>query len=251
MITPIILLILTLAYFAYSWKKEQKSKRLRFIENYKFSPVLVRRVQSQHDYLNDKDMLKVISATRDYFYICSQAKGKMVAMPSEIVDVFWHEFLLFTREYQVFCQNGIGRFLHHTPTEVMKSPTSAQEGIKRAWRLACAKEEIDPKYPKKLPLLFRIDKELKIKGGFSYQLNCKGKIGTSDGSASACGGYCATDIGCTSGCTGDSGSSSGCMGSSTASSSSDGGGFFGGFFGGDGSSDGGGSSCGGGGCGGD
>ena len=238
MTTPIILLMMTLLFFAYLWRKEQKSKRLRFIENYKFSPVLIRRVQAQHDYLRDKDMKKVVDATRDYFYICSQAKGKMVAMPSEIVDVFWHEFLLFTREYQVFCQNGIGKFLHHTPTEMMKSPTSAQEGIKRAWRLACAKEGIDPKYPNRLPLLFRIDKELKIKGGFSYQLNCKGKIGTSDGSSSACGGYCATDIGCASGCAGDSGSSS-----------SDGGGFFGGdsSCGGSSSS----ASCGGGGCGGD
>jgi len=249
MTTSTILFIITLILFAYFWKKEQKRKQLRFIENYKFSPVLIRRAKAQHDYLSDKDMKKVIEATRDYFYICNQAKGKMVAMPSEIVDVFWHEFLLFTREYQQFSQKGIGRFLHHTPTEVMKSPTSAQEGIKRAWRLACAKEGIDPKYPKRLPLLFSIDKELNIKGGFSYQLNCKGKVATTDGSSSACGGYCATDIGCTSGCVGDSGSTGGCMGSSTASSSSDGGGFFGG---GDSSSDGGGgdSSCGGGGCGG-
>jgi len=169
-----ILFIIALAIFAYFWKKEQEKKRLRFIENYKFSPVLIKRVKAHHDYLNDADMRKVVKATRDYFHICSQAKGKMVAMPSEIVDVFWHEFLLFTREYQSFCKKGVGRFLHHTPTEVMKSPTSAQEGIKRAWRLACAKENIDPKYPKKLPLLFGIDKQLKIKGGFTYQLNCKG-----------------------------------------------------------------------------
>jgi len=38
-------------------------------------------------------------------------------MPSEIVYVAWHEFLLFTREYQVFSQKAMGRFLHHTPTE--------------------------------------------------------------------------------------------------------------------------------------
>ena len=223
-----ILFIVAIILLAYFWKKEQQKKQLRFIENYKFSPVLIKRVKAQHDYLSDADMVQVVKATRDYFYICNQAKGKMVAMPSEIVDVFWHEFLLFTREYQQFCQKGIGRFLHHTPTEAMKTPTSAQEGIKRAWRLACAKESIYPKSPIKLPLLFAIDKKLKIKGGFSYQLNCKGNPSSSH--SSSCGGYCATDIGCTSGCGGDSGSSS-----------SDGGGFFGG----------GDSSCGGGGCGGD
>ena len=226
MTTQTIFFIIALILLAYFWKKEQQKKQLRFIESYKFSPVLIRRVKEQHDYLSDADMRKVVDATRDYFYICNQAKGKMVAMPSEIVDVFWHEFLLFTREYQEFCKKGIGRFLHHTPTEVMKSPTSAQEGIKRAWRLACAKEGINPKNPSKLPLLFAIDKRLNIKGGFSYQLNCKGNPTSANGSS--CGGYCATDIGCASGCGGESGSSSG----------------DGGFFGG---SD---SSCGGGGCGG-
>ncbi len=239
MTTETILFIIALMLFSYFWKKEQEKRQLRFIENYKFSPVLIRRVKAQHDYLSDADMKKVVQATRDYFYICNQAQGRMVAMPSEIVDVFWHEFLLFTREYQDFCKKGIGRFLHHTPTEVMKSPTSAQEGIKRAWRLACAKEGINPKNPAKLPLLFVIDKSLKIKGGFSYQLNCKGNPTSSNGSS--CGGYCATDIGCASGCGGDSGSSS-----------SDGGGFFGGS---DSSSDGGfsgssDSSCGGSSCGG-
>ena len=234
MTTQTILFVIVLMLLAYFWKKEQQKRELNFIENYKFSPVLIRRVKEQHDYLSDADMRKVVKATRDYFYICNQAKGKMVAMPSEIVDVFWHEFLLFTREYQEFCKKGIGRFLHHTPTEVMKSPTSAQKGIKRAWRLACAKEGIDPKHPTRLPLLFAIDKSLNIKGGFSYQLNCKGNPMSSN--SSSCGGYCATDIGCASGCGGESGSSS-----------SDGG-FFGGS---DSASDGGGSSCGGGGCGGD
>ena len=242
MTTQTIFFIIALILLAYFWKKEQQKRQLRFIENYKFSPILIKRVKAQHDYLTHADMKKVVEATRDYFYICNQAKGKMVAMPSEIVDVLWHEFLLFTREYQLFCQKGIGRFLHHTPTEAMKTPTSAQEGIKRAWRLACAKEGINPKHPTKLPLLFAIDKSLNIKGGFSYQLNCKGNPTASN--SSSCGGYCATDIGCTSGCGGDSGSSS---------SDDIGGGFFGGSDSSSHSSSSscGGSSCSGGGCGGD
>ena len=229
MSTEIILSLTVASLFFYFWRKEQKKKQLAFIKNYKFSPAIIRRIKEKHSYLSDRDMVKVIKATRDYFYICNQANGKMVAMPSEVVDVFWHEFLLFTREYQLFCKRGIGRFLHHTPTEAMKSKTSAQEGIKRAWRLACAKEGIDPKNPKKLPLLFGIDKMLKIKGGFNYQLNCQSQLGSSTG------GYCATDIGCSSGCSGDSGAS--CGGDSSSFSDS-----------GSSSSC---SSCGGGGCGGD
>lgn len=77
----------------------------------------------------------------------------MVAMPSQVVDDGWHEFILFTRSYKSFCKKALGRFLHHTPTEAMRTPTSAQEGIKRAWRLACAKENNNPGKPNRLLLI--------------------------------------------------------------------------------------------------
>jgi len=144
---------------------------------------------------------------RDYFYICNQANGKMVAMPSEIVDVLWHEFILFTRAYETFCNQALGRFLHHTPTEAMPQKTMATDGIKRAWRLACAKAGINPKKPDKLPLLFAIDSMLNIKGGFTYVLNCQ-HTPYHNNTQGGCGGYCATDIGCASGCIGESGDSS-------------------------------------------
>ena len=96
----------------------------------------------------------------------------MVSMPSQVVDVAWHEFILYTRPYEKFCKKGLGRFLHHTPTEAMSSPTVAQDGIKRAWRLSCARHKIDPARPAELPLLFSIDKQLNIEDGFIYSKNC-------------------------------------------------------------------------------
>jgi len=57
----------------------------------------------------------------------------------------------------------------------MSSKTQAKEGIKRAWRLACAKEGINLKHPSKLPLIFHIDTTLNIVGGFKYELNCAKK----------------------------------------------------------------------------
>jgi hypothetical protein len=70
--------------------------------------------------------------------------------------------------------------------------------------LACALEQINPKKPARLPLLFAIDALLNINNGFIYQLDCKNK---------GAGAYCASDIGCASGCGGsgdmfDSGNSS-------------------------------------------
>ena len=31
------------------------------------------------------------------------------------VDELWHTFVIFTREYESFCQKVAGRFMHHVP----------------------------------------------------------------------------------------------------------------------------------------
>ncbi len=53
----------------------------------------------------------------------AQPAKRMVAMPSQVVDVAWHELILHTRLYQHVCRKGLGRFLHHTPAQAMRSPT--------------------------------------------------------------------------------------------------------------------------------
>lgn len=35
--------------------------------------------------------------------------------PSPLVDIGWHTFILYTREYAVFCEKMAGCFIHHTP----------------------------------------------------------------------------------------------------------------------------------------
>lgn len=80
-------------------------------------------------------------------------------------------------------------------------PALAQDGIKRAWRLACLREGIDPRQATILPLLFAIERELLIENGFFYEPDCSNEIRRSDAS----GSYCAAHIGCSSGCADDSG----------------------------------------------
>lgn len=36
--------------------------------------------------------------------------------PTKDVDVAWHEFVLFTRDYLEFCRVHFGFFVHHVPT---------------------------------------------------------------------------------------------------------------------------------------
>lgn len=184
------------------WQRLGRRRREQFIDNYPYRKFLDQRLAARLPELSPDQREQVFGGLRDYFQLCNNAGRRMVAMPSQAVDDAWHEFILFTRQYDQFCRNAFGHFLHHTPAEAMPSRTAASDGIKRAWRLACARENIDPKQPQRLPRLFALDALLLIAGGFIYQLDClaAGQAGT---------GFCASHIGCGGGCSGDSGSADG------------------------------------------
>lgn len=183
------LIFLVFVFFYYGL---QRKKQSAFIKNYRFHPSIKNKLTVHYPHLTEAQIHLVFSALRDYFWICHKAKRKFVSMPSQVVDLAWHEFILHTRSYDHFCNKGIGYFIHHSPAETMSSPTVAREGIKRTWKLACEKENIDAKNPLRMPLIFAIDAQLNIANGFYYSLDCK----DSKSSNSSNTAYCAGDIGC-------------------------------------------------------
>lgn len=204
-----VALAAVISYLVYkAYRKWLVSRREQLIDTYQFPPAIARKLIEKYPHLTDQDADYVIAGLREYFHLCNIAGNRMVSMPSQVVDVAWHEFILFTRKYENFCNKALGRFLHHTPAEAMKSPTLAQKGIKTAWNISCSRENIPPKSPTQLPLLFAMDSQLMIPDGFNYTLNCQSQEpGKNDT-------YCAGHIGCGSGCGGSScsGDSSGCSG---------------------------------------
>lgn len=174
-------------------------RRTTYITTYQFPRYIQEKLGQKHPHLNPTQLAVVQKGMRQYFLMCLRANKRMVAMPSQVVDDFWHEFILNTKAYRDFCKGAFGRYLDHVPAEAMNNKTHAQEGIKRAWRLACALESINPKKPTRLPLIFVLDSLLSIPGGFRYSLDCE-KKGDDSG-----GGFCASHIGCGSGCSGLSG----------------------------------------------
>ena len=184
------------------WQRWHRSVQARYIANFPLHSLLDTRLAARQPELDAAQRTAVLDALRDYFIFCHQAGRRMLAMPSQAVDDAWHEFILLTRQYDSFCRHAFGRFLHHTPAEAMSSPTQASNGIKRAWRLACRHEGINPRQPERLPRLFALDATLGIAGGFVYQLDCMAARHGGTGT-----GYCASHIGCGGGDGGSDGSS--------------------------------------------
>jgi len=202
---PQLLLLLAIAILAYLlWRTLARQRRQRYIASYPYCRLLDAPLAARYPQLGELQRSEVLAGLRDYFLFCQQAGRRKTALPSQAVDAAWHEFILLTRQYDKFCGHAFGRFLHHSPAEAMRSPTQATDGIKRAWRLACVQEGINPKEPPRLPRLFALDAALGIAGGFVYHLDC---MAARHGEAGA--GYCASHIGCGGGCSGDAGSSDG------------------------------------------
>lgn len=198
--------------------KLREARRAEFIRHYTFPKGLIEKLQARRPGLPAKDGQLVARALRQFFLAHLAAKRQFVSMPSQVTDDLWHEFILYTRNYDDFCRRAFGRFMHHTPAVVLGKAQQGNVGLRRTWWFCCREEHINPSTPTRLPLLFAIDAKLGIGDGFRYVPDCKALREGGDGST-YCGGDFASstdggtdgfgDIGVPSDGAGDGGSDGG------------------------------------------
>ena len=175
-------------------KRNQNLKREAYIRRYTLPRGLYEKVIQRHPQLSHKDMALVSQGLRQFFLAYLKSGHQFVSMPSQIADELWHEFILYTQHYQDFCQQPFGRFLHHTPAVVMRSGSNSNAGLRRCWRYACIEENIAPRSPSRLPLLFALDAKFDIPNGFRYVPDCNGVRRQGDQSGSSGTVYCGGDF---------------------------------------------------------
>ena len=187
-------------YLAIS-RENARHKRESFVRQFVFPSSVLRALARTYPNLEEKDFFLVARALRSYFLVHLRARNQTVGMPSRVVDVLWHEFILDTKSYHAFCSKAFGSFFHHVPAGKTASPGSKSEGLRQTWRLACLEENIDPENATRLPLLFAIDSKLKIPDGHVYDLEVVKQPPRPD--SGGCGGF---------GCAGSDSGSGGCNG---------------------------------------
>ncbi|MBQ4811065.1 hypothetical protein A7985_00960 [Pseudoalteromonas luteoviolacea] len=82
-------------------------------------------------------------------YSASQESGPEIYVHKEIlvIDEMWHTFILFTQDYDAFCRQFFGEFLHHSPTTL-----SEKEKMKRDYEnaqssfVSARKAELEAQY---------------------------------------------------------------------------------------------------------
>lgn len=187
----IALLLLTIA-LALMWNKLRKVRRAEYIRTYPLPAGLFERLRKRRPELTLKDCQLVSQALRQFFLAYLKSGCRFVSMPSQVADDLWHEFILYTKNYDLFCKQAFGQFLHHTPAVVLSTAHQNNAGLRRCWWYTCREENINPRDPTRLPLLFALDSKLKVADGFRYVADCstvrRQGAGSDSGSVVYCGG---------------------------------------------------------------
>jgi hypothetical protein len=147
------------------------------IRHYSFPFGLRKKVSDRLGITNQASIERVLLGLKEYFALCLDGRDMVLGMPSKAVDIAWHEFILYTRDYSYFCQRAYGHYLHHMPNDAPSSGDDFLSGVGRGWMdlgrtwiLSCMRTKTNPRNPTAIPLLFSLDVELGIEGGEIYTL---------------------------------------------------------------------------------
>jgi len=91
------------------------SKTLIKLNNYQIPAYIKRRFWLEKaPNLKKSEIDSIFNSLKEFLYL--SYKYKNVYLSSYIVDEAWHVFILFTKDYQKFCNEVFGEFIHHTPS---------------------------------------------------------------------------------------------------------------------------------------
>ena len=79
---------------------------------------LVGRIVKDHSHqgIDEELAQRIINEALAFLNLCA-IQNETAYGPSELVDIGWHTFILYTKEYAAFCDRVAGRFLHHNPND--------------------------------------------------------------------------------------------------------------------------------------
>lgn len=99
---------------AVSKKSPNKGIDIQKVMDYQMPHIIARY---RKDYKTSEENAKVheIELKRYLILAGDSDAGDSIGMMSTEVDNLWHTFLLFTKEYQAFCNDMFGKFIHHCP----------------------------------------------------------------------------------------------------------------------------------------
>lgn len=157
-----------------TFRSNSTPRRLRAVTDLQFPASARQQLLNRHPHLSDDDIVLVETATRQWFRIVARQSSAKLSVPSVVVDDLWQELTRHTQDYATFCDAAFGRPLPHQP----RFTTSAgMTNTDRSALLATLNHgrRDEGCGPTGLPLLFRVDQEVRVQNGKRYLADCGGR----------------------------------------------------------------------------
>ncbi|MCG5439131.1 hypothetical protein [Micromonospora foliorum] len=132
-------------------------------------------LRNRHPHLSDDDLVLVETATRQWFRIIARQPNTKLSMPSVVVDDLWQELTLHAQDYATFCDAAFGRLPHPQPRSATGGDTTDADRRPLLLTTLSHGRRDEGCGPTGLPLLFRVDQELRVHDGNRYLADCGGR----------------------------------------------------------------------------
>jgi hypothetical protein len=152
-------------------KNAKREAQRRFIETYAFPAALKQKLYAAFPTLSTAQIEQILEGLRQWFALLHNHRSQKFGMPSKAVDTAWHEFILMTRQYQSFCDNAFGKYLHHAPNLGGGERSGEDLALARTYALAPVTAILAGGAAlgaASATGLFDIDRALGIEGGYVY-----------------------------------------------------------------------------------
>jgi hypothetical protein len=151
------------------------ARRIEAVNAFEFPSGVRQRFTLQHGEIPTEEVGQVEAATRQWFRVVARRPKGRLSVPSVAVDDLWHELVLHTGEYAAFCHSAFGRVLPHVSESAVTSTGSAANRSTLLLATLDLARRDEGCGPQQLPLLFRVDQEVRIAGGRRYLADCGGR----------------------------------------------------------------------------
>ncbi|MCG5470045.1 hypothetical protein LADH09A_003986 [Micromonospora sp. LAH09] len=157
-----------------TFRSDRTSRRLRAVSELQFPASGRQQLRNRHLHLSDDDIVLVETATRQWFRIIARQPNAKLSVPSVAVDDLWQALTRHAQDYATFCDAAFGRPLPHQPRAATSADTTTTDRSALLATLKHGRRDEDCG-PTGLPLLFRVDQEVRVQEGNRYLADCGGR----------------------------------------------------------------------------
>lgn len=197
-IITVIFIFISLLTILQTNKKLKWRRAATYITEYQFPTHVIKKWKTEYPNMTNNQQELALKALKQFFMIYAKSnhinkKSFAFDMPSKIADNLWHQFILSSRDYHIFCDTAFGRYLHHKQHDEPKLTDLRKENLSNELiNTFIATKSLEPqKLVGSLPLIFALDSIINIPGVFQYdEANIEKQLKqakTSNSSSTNCG----------------------------------------------------------------